>query len=177
MKTDYLDLYQRASAWTADQVRTASGQMSAPTPCDGWDVKTLLNHMLDTQRFVLESARGEDTSPPSPEPPHLLQGDPVAQFEGVQRDIIETFGEPGVMDKSSFSLVIAFGDQLVHGWDLARATNSDATMPDGLAQACYGLIHGRFSDDQRKGIFKPEIPVPVDATPQEKLLAYTGRAP
>lgn len=50
-------------------------------------------------------------------------------------------------------------------------------MPDGLAEAAYGMIHGRFTDEQRKGIFKPEIEVPVTASPQEKLLAYTGRDP
>jgi hypothetical protein len=48
-------------------------------------------------------------------------------------------------------------------------------MPEGLPDAAYELIHGRFTDDQRKGIFKPEVTVPADASPQEKLLAYTGR--
>jgi hypothetical protein len=39
------------------------------------------------------------------------------------------------------------------------------------------LIHGRFTEEQRKGIFKPEIPVGADASGQERLLAYTGRDP
>jgi hypothetical protein len=38
-------------------------------------------------------------------------------------------------------------------------------------------MHGAFTDDQRKGVFKPEIEVDGDASPQEKLLAYTGRDP
>src|SRR5256885_1310344 len=58
-----------------------------------------------------------------------------------------------------------------------RATGQDDTMPDGLAQAAYDVIHGRFTDDQRKGVFKPEVPVGGDATPQQRLLAYTGRSP
>ena len=38
------------------------------------------------------------------------------------------------------------------------------------------MIHGRFTDDQRKGVFKPEVSVPAKAPrPQDKLLAYTGR--
>ncbi|MBV8690169.1 MAG: TIGR03086 family protein, partial [Actinobacteria bacterium] len=73
------------------------------------------------------------------------------------------------------SLGIAFSDLLIHGWDLAKASGQDATMPDGLAAAAYEIIHGKFSDDQRKGMFKPEIKVGDDASPQEKLLAYTGR--
>ena len=50
-------------------------------------------------------------------------------------------------------------------------------MPDGLPEAAYEMIHGRFTDDQRKGVFKPEVSVPAGASPQDKLLAYTGRNP
>ena len=74
-------------------------------------------------------------------------------------------------------LGIAFTEQLLHGWDLARATDQDATMPAGLAEAAYEAIHGRFTDEQRKGVFGPELAVGAHATPQERLLAYTGRDP
>jgi hypothetical protein len=50
-------------------------------------------------------------------------------------------------------------------------------MPAGLAEAAYEAIHGRFTDEQRKGVFGPEVPVGAHATPQERLLAYTGRDP
>ncbi len=50
-------------------------------------------------------------------------------------------------------------------------------MPEELATTAYETIHGRFTDEQRKGVFKPEIKVPADASAQEKLLAYTGRPP
>jgi hypothetical protein len=39
------------------------------------------------------------------------------------------------------------------------------------------MIHGKFTDDQRKGVFDPEIEVGDDASPQDRLLAYTGRDP
>ena len=82
-----------------------------------------------------------------------------------------------MVEKTAPSLGIAFSDALLHGWDLATATGQDATMPDGLAEAAYETIHGRFTDDQRKGVFDPEIEVPPAASAQEKLLAYTGRDP
>ena len=50
-------------------------------------------------------------------------------------------------------------------------------MPDGLPEAAYEMIHGRFTDEQRRGVFKPEIEVRADASTQDKLLAYTGRPP
>jgi uncharacterized protein (TIGR03086 family) len=72
-------------------------------------------------------------------------------------------------------LGIAFSDQLLHGWDLARATRQEETMPPGLAEAALAVIHGRFTEEQRVGVFKPEVAVAADAPAQEKLLAYTGR--
>lgn len=50
-------------------------------------------------------------------------------------------------------------------------------MPPGLAEAVYEIIHGRFTEDQRKGVFKPEIEVAGGASSQDRLLAYTGRDP
>ena len=82
-----------------------------------------------------------------------------------------------MIDKTGPALGIAFSDQLLHGWDLATSTGQDATMPDELPASAYSLIHGRFTDEQRKGVFKPEIAVASDASAQDKLLAYTGRDP
>jgi hypothetical protein len=44
-------------------------------------------------------------------------------------------------------------------------------MPAGLAEAAYQTIHGLFTDEQRKGVFKPAIAVADDASWQERLLA------
>ena len=177
MDQDLLDLYERASEWTTSKVAGATSKLDAQTPCEKWDVRTLLNHMLDTQNYFLGSARGEDVSPPAPTPPELLGDDPIADFERGRTEMLSTYGAPGVIEKTGPSLGIAFSDQLLHGWDLAQATKQDATMPKGLPEAAYEMIHGRFTDDQRKGVFKPEIDVPADAPAQDKLLAYTGRTP
>ena len=174
---DTLSMYRRASQWTAQKVAGASGDLDASTPDDEWDVRTLLNHMLDTQRYFAGAARGENASMPSPEPPPLLSDDPIADFTQAQQEVLDAFGRPGVIERTGPSLSFAISDQLLHGWDLARATDQDTTMPEGLAEAAYATIHGRLTDENRKGMFKPEIAVPNDASPQDKLLAYTGRSP
>jgi uncharacterized protein (TIGR03086 family) len=176
MSTDLLDLYRRASDWTAEKV-AATTDLDAPTPCDGWRVRDLLDHMLDTQRYFAAAARGEKAAPPSPTPPPLSTQDPAADFAKGRSEILAAYGAPGVIERTGPALGIAFSDQLLHGWDLARATKQDATMPEGLAQTAYEFIHGRFTDEQRPGVFKPEIPIGDDATPQQRLLAYTGRDP
>ena len=174
---DLLDLYGRASEWTLGNVAGASEKLDSTTPCDEWDVRSLMNHMLDTQHYFVGAARGEDVSPPSPNPPDLLGDDPVADFDRARSETLSVFGQAGVIEKTGPSLGIAFSDQLLHGWDLAKATGQDATMPDGLAEAAYEMIHGRFTDEQRKGVFGPEVRVASDASAQDRLLAYTGRQP
>ena len=56
MDLDLLDLYGRASDWTSTKVVGATSQLDEPTTCDGWDVRTLLNHMLQTQRYFVGAA-------------------------------------------------------------------------------------------------------------------------
>lgn len=177
MGFELLDRYERASAWTLDVVKGATSKLDAATPCDEWDVRTLMNHMLETQRYFIGAAQGNDVSPPAQTPPELLGDDPVADFSHARSEMIETFREPGVMEKAGPSLGIAFADQLLHGWDLAMATGQDATMPESLPEAAYATIHGQFTEEQRKGVFKPEVDVGSDAPAQDRLLAYTGRDP
>jgi uncharacterized protein (TIGR03086 family) len=177
MPSDLLDLYGRASEWTLSKVAGAETTLSSTTPCDEWDMRALMNHMLETQQYFVGTARGEDVSRPSPQPRELLSDDPVADFERARADTLATFSKEGVIEKTGPSLGISFSDQLLHGWDLATATRQDSTMPEGLAEAAYEMLHGRFTDEQRKGVFKPELPVAPDASAQDKLLAYTGRDP
>lgn len=176
MSIDLIESYRRASEWTAEKVANAS-DLDAATPCEQWRVRDLLNHMLDTQRYFASAARGEDASPPSPTPPSLLSSKPAADFAKARTEVIQEFERDGVLERTGPSLGIAFSDQLLHGWDLARATDQDATMPEGLAEVAYECIHGQFTAEQRKGVFAPEVRVDEQATPQQRLLGYTGRDP
>jgi len=176
VEAELLNLYRQAGDWTAQRVVNAT-DLDGATPCDDWNVRDLLNHMLDTQRYFLSTARGESGSLPGPNPPDLVGDDPVASFDRMRSDVIDAFSRDGAIERTGPALGIAFADQLLHGWDLARSTGQDDTMPEGLPQAAYDTIHGQFTEEQRKGVFKPEIAVGDDATPQQRLLAYTGRDP
>jgi uncharacterized protein (TIGR03086 family) len=106
-----------------------------------------------------------------------LSDDPARDFEAARTQVMHAFGNEDVREKTGPTLGIAVSDTLLHGWDLATATGQDTTMPDGLAEAAFETIHGRFTEEQRKGVFKPEVAVPASASAQDKLLAYTGRVP
>ena len=58
MDLDLLDLYRRASEWTSAKVAGAVQELDAPTCCDEWDVRTLMNHMLQTQRYFVGCGAG-----------------------------------------------------------------------------------------------------------------------
>jgi uncharacterized protein (TIGR03086 family) len=175
---DLLDLYTRASAWTLTKVRGATSRLDAPTTCEPWTVRTLLNHMLLVQNAFVAHARGEQFSLSLEEdPPDVLTGDPYADFERARAEALRVFGAPGVIEKTGTNLGNIFGDQLLHGWDLAVSTGQDPTMPDGLPEAAYTLVHGAFTEEGRRGVFKPEVSVGADASAQDRLLAYSGRDP
>jgi uncharacterized protein (TIGR03086 family) len=176
METDLIALYRTTSEWTGQKLAGVD-DLGATTPCDEWTARDVVNHIVQTQRYFVSAAKGEDASPPTPTPPDLVSDDAAADLRDVQAQVIEAFSPDGVIERTGPLFGIAFVDQLVHGWDLATATGQDSSMPDGLAQAAYELIHGKFSDDQRGGRFKPPVPVADDATPQQRLLAYTGRQP
>ncbi|MEY2473921.1 MAG: hypothetical protein QOK28_3250 [Actinomycetota bacterium] len=172
---EIVDLYRQAATWSIDKIDGATANLDAPTPCEKWDVRTLLNHMLETQQYFVASAQGREASPPSPEPPALISDNPAADFAAARDALVESYADPEVLEKRGFGIGVAFSDLLIHGWDVASATGQDTTMPDGLAQAAYDTIHGKFTDDQRKGLFHPEVDAADDADAQTKLLAYTGR--
>jgi uncharacterized protein (TIGR03086 family) len=175
MPTELRDHYRQAATWAIDKIDGAATNLDAATPCEEWDVRTLLNHMLETQHYFVASAKGREAAPPSPNPPVLIGDEPAHDFTAARDDLLDAYADDDVLEKGAMGLGIAFSDMLIHGWDVARATNQDATMPQGLAQAAYDTIHGKFSDEQRRNLFKPEIKVPADADAQTKLLAYVGR--
>lgn len=178
MDFDLLVLYERASVWTGTKVRGAVAQLDAPTTCEPWNVRTLLNHMLHIQRYFVGIARGEDITLSLAEgPPDLLSDDPCSDFDQARAETLRTFGQPGVVEKTGTILGNVFADQLIHGWDLAVSTEQDPTMPEGLPEAAYALTHGRWPEEQRKGVLKPEIRIDADSSAQEILLAYSGRDP
>src|SRR6478672_1989370 len=81
-----LDLFERGTDWTASKVPAATSQLDAKTPCEDWQVRDLLNHMIETQGFFAATARGEEASLPSPTPPALIGDDPVAAYKKSRQE-------------------------------------------------------------------------------------------
>lgn len=186
---DLLALYDQATAWTATKVAGATDQLELPTPCEEWNVRRLIDHLLAGQAMFAAGPTGGTIAPPTGPPPALVGADPLAQYEQARQLTFDAYAQPGVLESTikGFTgevpamqvLGIAFCDQLVHGWDLARATGQDTTMPEGLADVAWTMLDGRIPDEARGPgqNFGLAVAVPADADTQARLLGYCGRSP
>ena len=69
-------------------------------------------------------------------------------------------------------------DQLIHGWDLAKATGQDTALDVDLVEFAYGMLTSGFAEMGRQaGFIGPAIEAPADASQQDKMIAYMGRQP
>jgi uncharacterized protein (TIGR03086 family) len=106
-----------------------------------------------------------------------LGDDPVDDFERARAETLSTFGEEGVIEKTGPSLGIAFSDQLLHGWDLAKATGQDSTLDAALAEDVLAFARQTITDASRAPRIGPEVVVASGAPITDQLVGYLGRRP
>ena len=98
----------------------------------------------------------------------------VASLGGVDETVSLIFGDM----PAGVALQMLSGDNLVHCWDLARATGQDFDPPTDLVEASTGFFRNFITDDRRNGGgFGPEVTVPEDASALDRLLGLCGRTP
>ena len=69
------------------------------------------------------------------------------------------------------------GDLLLHGWDLARSTGGDESLPDQLAEAIHAVYLPTAERARTFGIFAASSTEVTDDAPiAQRLLVLTGRA-
>lgn len=173
---------EKAVARTAAVVRGVKpNQFGAPTPCRDWDVRTLMNHLLQVATALGLAGRGE----PVPDDvwgrdlmadgwadrfEELTVGAARADWTGDRR-----LGE-AEMPASLVAAMLA-SDVVIHGWDLARATGQDYQCEADLAEVTYRFVADTGQQGRRMGIFGPPVPVAADAPVLTRALALSGRDP
>jgi uncharacterized protein (TIGR03086 family) len=68
-----------------------------------------------------------------------------------------------------------FVDVLIHGWDLATATDQGTALDPTLVSACWEVVSPQAELLRDSGVFATDVEAPSDADPQTKLLALLGR--
>lgn len=188
-----LDLLNGACAWTRTKIAgTRADQMDLPTPCDEWDVRELIDHVIVSGHAFALIVRGEFESPEAflARRPPKFTDDPLPAYDASAKELLDAFHEPGALERvvsgtwgkapgADHAVRIAVG-HLAHGWDVSTATGQDASMPPDLADAALARIDGMIPDAARNPEgkpYKPVVPTAPDARSQDKLIAYLGRQP
>jgi uncharacterized protein (TIGR03086 family) len=156
--------------------RVGPGQRQLPTPCPGYDVGELVDHLVGFATRFADSANG--VTPPT-DPGTVAAGDDPerayrAQAARLVRGYRDDLGGPGAT-----SIGVVLMETVTHGWDLARATGQPAPFPDEPVEralaAGHGMLAPRFRGDGMA--FAAEVEVPADARPLDRLVAFLGRDP
>jgi uncharacterized protein (TIGR03086 family) len=165
--------------------------LSAATPCGGWDLGDLLAHMTVQQHGFARAVAGERTTVADWAPTRV--DDAVDAYAAACTELLAAFDAitdpaapvhlPEIRDEPvPARLAIGFQlvDNVVHAWDVAVAVGRELDLDADVLQA--GLAVARQVPDgterERPGAaFAPALPVTSHASPLDETLLLLGRDP
>jgi uncharacterized protein (TIGR03086 family) len=163
-------------------------QWDAPTPCEEWNVRHVVSHLVLGNRRHAALVRGEQIGPrPAGPPADVLGDDALATYSASAEEVLSAFGSPQVASTiydtpigripGSGVLHLRATDAVVHGWDVARATGQSIDAPDFVVAELLTFARTRLADAPPNGPFKPALAVPEGAPVLDQLVALLGRRP
>jgi len=187
MAVDLPNVHERALEHTRRYVAgVKDDQWKAPTPDDEWDVRALVNHVVGGNFWVAPLVGGKTIEEVGDQyDGDVLGGDPVATYDQSAKEAAAAFNASGAM---AAPCAVSYGpvpgeiyaghrfmDVLIHGWDLAKATGQDTTLPADLVEACFEVVEPQKDLLAASGMFGSDVKVPEGADRQTQLLAELGR--
>jgi uncharacterized protein (TIGR03086 family) len=161
--------------------------LSCPTPCAGWDLETLLEHLGDSMGALAGAiATG---SVPGAAPPHSPGPGPgpVARLRGHAAGLLAAWAaapQAGrlvvVGDRELTARMVAVAGAMeitVHGWDIFAACGIHRPVPQGLAAVLLPIAPLLVTPGTRAGLFGAPVRLPGPACPGDRLVAFLGRDP
>lgn len=152
-------------------------QWDAPTPCAEWNLRQLVNHLVEVNYSLATRFGG---------PSGGTGEDPVVAYQQSAQALSDALALPGVLEQTypgpfahttgDRQLQVRMADLLTHGWDLAQTTGVPANLPADLVENAVGLVENRAAAFARSGKFGTPQPVAPNAPVLERLAALTGRS-
>lgn len=184
---------RRAEAFERKVAAVRPEQWENQSPCEKWSARDVVDHIVGMHQAMLTPLGREIPASPT------VQEDPLAAYRGARGAVEAVLTDPelaatecdtptGKMTTESHIDQVVSDDLVLHGWDLARATDQDETMDPSDVERLWAsttaipddLIE-KFRTPNAFGpgieVFGPEVKVPADAPLQDRLLAYIGRNP
>jgi uncharacterized protein (TIGR03086 family) len=167
-----------------------SDQYDDPTPCVSWNVRAVVNHVVEGANWFALCVNGG--AAPDPDPTHGVDyaaGDVMASYDTGVRDSLAAFGAPGAQERiiklpfgdmpGAMFMGIAMNDVFVHGWDLAKATGQATDLNPQMATQLLEQLRAFLPENLRgpdgQAPFGPETLAPEGAAPADRLAAFLGR--
>ena len=144
--------HRRALALAGRHIaRIASDDLSRPTPCDGWDLRALMGHLIGQNHGFATAVRDGDaaTTAYADRPPDAdgawreWQASAVAleaafAAAALDRDVHLVEIRPGAAVSVAAAVGFQLLDTVVHTWDVARCLDT-AFRPDDLVDAVLAV--------------------------------------
>ena len=151
-------------------------QQGDPTPCAGWDVRALTTHVCQVVTAVHLAGQG------GPIPAGLWTRDlDSADFAAAVRAWDEPPAGPidmgGQEMPAEVVAAMLAADLVLHGWDLARATGQQWSVPTGAAEQAGQFVADFAPQGRQMGLFAEPVPVGADAPALDRVLGLSGRDP
>lgn len=185
---DVREIYATASAGFAATVHTIGDRWDEPTVLPGWNVRTLVNHLVNEELWtppLFSGATIEEIG--SRFDGDLLGADPAATFDAAEAAALAAVQAPGAVegvvhlsfgDHPGFEYAMQLSaDHLVHTWDLARAIGAVETLDAAAVAAVLDWFGDTESLYREMGVIGPRVEVPAGSGPQAELLGKFGRQP
>ena len=168
--------------------RITADQWTLATPCEDWDVRELLNHVVGGNWWASRLAAGETIESVGDEYDGDVVGpDATDAYDRSAQAAAAAFEAPGALDAPcavSYGPVPGsvyaghrFLDVLIHGWDLATATGQPSPITPELAAACWQVVEPQLDMLRASGMFGADQAIPADADVATRLLLAVGRHP
>jgi uncharacterized protein (TIGR03086 family) len=159
--------HRRACAGFSVVVAAAAGQWEAPSPCEGWSARDLVEHVIGFHEVLVLR--------PLEIKAHRPREGTAARWTATETAINASLGL--LNDDMARLLPALTTDVLVHTWDLARAVGADETLDSELVALALAAAERSADTLAASGMYAPPVAVSADATPQQRMLARYGRSP
>jgi uncharacterized protein (TIGR03086 family) len=160
-----------------------TAELALPSPCEGWDVKAMLNHTLGAGWMFTLVNQGESVGEDAGD---VVGDDPNGALAKVREANLASWRGPDALQgdrtypfgtfPAEAALLVNIGEIELHAWDLARATGQDETLDPEVVQVVWDFYQTLPMDEFRKyGAFGPVVDVPDSAPLQDRLIGFIGR--
>jgi uncharacterized protein (TIGR03086 family) len=172
-------LLQHAICYAVESVDAVPpGTGSLPTPCEAWDLRTLLLHLNRSIDDLLPSITLEPADRgPASDDGRASTTQLAATFRTRTRLLLQSCLKSEPAGRGGWVVIVAAAEIAVHGWDVAVACGTARSIPDPLALGLLVLLQMVIEDAARHPLFGPPIPVSPLASPSDQLVAFLGRLP